>query len=260
MVKSDFYQKAFSSKKPKDVWKIIHRILHPNPKPLRVDPSELNMYFASTTKRVTGATPEPPENLWSFINTLPDDPDSAFHLREVSHREVLVEINALRSDCSCGPDRIPVKFIKMVAKQLASSLTHILNSCISKQLFPSAWKIARICAIPKVEIITSNDDLRPISILPTLSKVFERLVLRQMSNYVKNTTTGVLHKSVSAYRRGYNTATVMLAMRDDIQRAMKRGEVTIAFLTNYSKAFNTVTYSTALRKFHSQGFSKDYLN
>ena len=257
--KRDFYQRAFSSKNPKKVWKIIHRILHPNPKPLRIDPDELNTHFASTTERVTGAIPEPTQNLWSFINTLPDDSTNAFHLREVSYQNVLNEIKNLRSDCSCGPDGIPVKYIKMIAEQLASPLTHIINNCISKQLFPSLWKIARICAIPKVQNISSNNDLRPISILPSLSKIFERLVLRQMSDFVTNTTTGVLNQSISAYRKGHNTTTVMLAMRDDIQRAMKRGEVTIAVLADFSKAFDTVSYSTILRKLHSQGFSKEYL-
>ena len=172
--KRDFYQRAFSSKNPKKVWKIIHRILHPNPKPLRIDPDEFNTHFASTTERVTGAIPEPTQNLWSFINTLPDDSTNAFHLREVSYQEVLNEIKNLRSDCSCGPDGIPVKYIKMIAEQLASPLTHIINNCIYKQLFPSPWKIARICAIPKVQNISSNNDFRPISILPSLSKIFER--------------------------------------------------------------------------------------
>ena len=80
-----------------------------------------------------------------------------------------------------------------------------------------------------------------------------------MSDFVTNTTTGVLNQSISAYRKGHNTTTVMLAMRDDIQRAMKRGEVTIAVLADFSKAFVTVSYSTILRKLHSQGFSKEYL-
>ena len=80
-----------------------------------------------------------------------------------------------------------------------------------------------------------------------------------MSDYVTNTTTGGLKESVSAYRRGHNTTTVMLAMRDDIQRAMQRGEVTIAVLADFSKAVDTVSYPTFLRKLHSQGFSKNYL-
>ncbi|CAB4026471.1 Hypothetical predicted protein [Paramuricea clavata] len=154
--KRDFYQRAFSSKKPKEAWTIIHRILNPNPKPLRVDPDELNTHFASRSERVTGTTPEPTENLWAFIDTLPGDPVSALRLREVSYREVLSEIKSLRSGCSCGPDGIPVKYIKMVAEQLGLPLTHIINNCISKQLFPSPWKTARLCAIPKAEKITSK--------------------------------------------------------------------------------------------------------
>jgi hypothetical protein len=79
-----------------------------------------------------------------------------------------------------------------------------------------------------------------------------------MSDFVTNTTTGVLRESVSAYCRGHNTTTVMLAMRDDIYRAMKRDKVTIAVLADFSKAFDAVSYSTILRKLHRQGFSKDY--
>ena len=52
----------------------------------------------------------------------------------------------------------------------------------------------------------------------------------------------------------------MIAMRDDIQRAMQRGEVTIAVLADFSKAFDTVSYPTVLRKLHSQSFSKNYLS
>ena len=80
-----------------------------------------------------------------------------------------------------------------------------------------------------------------------------------MSDYVTNTTTGVLKESVRAYRRGHNTATVMIAMRDDIQRTMQRDEVTIAVLADFSKAFDTVSYPTVLRKLYSQGFFKNYL-
>ena len=64
---------------------------------------------------------------------------------------------------------------------------------------------------------------------------------------------------MSAYRKGHNTTTVILAMRDDILQAMQRGEVTMAVLADYSKAFDTVTNDTVLKKMHSIGFSKDYL-
>lgn len=122
----------------------------------------------------------------------------------------------LRNDCSCGPDSIPVKFLKMAAEQLTPSLTHILNNCIANLTFPSAWKTARISAIPKVKEIKSNSDLRPISILPVLSKVYERLVLRQMVNFLSFGPDGIPKESLGVYRKGHSTTTVLLVMKDNI--------------------------------------------
>ena len=82
--KREFYNKALSSKKPKEVWKTIHRVLQPNPQPLRSDPDELNAHFASTAVHVTGASPESRENLWNLIESLPDDKPGAFSLNTVS--------------------------------------------------------------------------------------------------------------------------------------------------------------------------------
>ena len=72
---------------------------------------------------------------------------------------------------------ISVKFVKTVADHIALPLTRVLNTCISKLVFPSAWKIVRVSAFPqKSEVKTSNDP-RPIQLLPVFSKVYEPLVL-----------------------------------------------------------------------------------
>ena len=52
----------------------------------------------------------------------------------------------------------------------------------------------------------------------------------------------------------------MIAMRDDIRRDMKRGEVTMVVLADCSKALDTIAFVTILRKIHQQGFSTSYLN
>ena len=83
------------------------------------------------------------------------------HINPVTLGEVVNEIRCLRGDCSTGPDHIPAKIIKIVAKYLGSPLTDIINTCIADRCFLSAWKIARICAIPKVNQVTSENNLRP---------------------------------------------------------------------------------------------------
>ena len=143
-LKRSFYQKALSSKKPKDLWKIIHRILHPNPKPLNMDPNILNDHFSSTTQRLLGTTPTSHDSLEEMIASLPYCRSDAFSLRKVTHREVLQLLKSMRSDSSTGPDQIPVKFIKLVADIIASPITHILNEQILRNSFPTAWKTARV--------------------------------------------------------------------------------------------------------------------
>ena len=255
----DFYNRALSSNKPKEVWKVIHRILHPNPQPLRFQPDELNAHFASTAQRVTGASAVSEESIKCLIDSLPVDRPEAFVLGPVTCGQVLLQLKKLRSDCSCGPDGIPVKFLKIVADHLAPLLTHILNNFISRGMFPSAWKVARISAIPKCATPKDNNDLRPISILPVLSKIYERLVLGQMEQFVSCGPTRVLKDTVCAYRKGHSTTTTLLAMKDDIVCAQKRGEVTMAVLADFSKAFDTVAFETVLKKLHVLGFSKSFL-
>ena len=90
-----------------------------------------------------------------------------------------------------------------------------------------------------------------------MSKIYEKLVLRQMATYLSN--NAILESKISAYRKGHSTTTAMLAMRDDIIAAMNKGEITISVIADFSKAFDTVAYETVLQKLHQFGFSKHAL-
>ena len=74
------------------------------------------------------------------------------------------------------------------------------------------------------------------------------------------TETVALQPNLSAYRKSHSTATTLLAIRDDILKAMNRGEVTIGIMEDFSKAFDTVVYETFLCKLHKLGFSKSSLH
>jgi hypothetical protein len=85
--KKSFVNKAFSSSKPKEIWRVIHRVLNPSPQPLRVDVDELNEFFASTAQRTTGnGEIDVKEDLLSFVDSLQPSvsDDAAFHLRQVT--------------------------------------------------------------------------------------------------------------------------------------------------------------------------------
>ena len=100
-------------------------------------------------------------------------------------------------------------------------------------------------------------EYRPVSILPILSKVYERVVLEQITNFIEKKL--IYHHYQSGYRKNHSTATLLAKLRDDIKEAMKASEITLAVVTDYSKAFDTIDFSVLIRKMHTLNFSKHFL-
>ena len=90
-----------------------------------------------------------------------------------------------------------------------------------------------------------------------VSKVYERLIFRQLSDFIDK--NDVLNGNISAYRKGQSTTTVLQAIRNDIVKAMKRSEVTMMILADFSKAFDKICFRNLITKMSKLGFSRDFL-
>ena len=208
--KSNFYRKALSSKKSSEVWKVIHKILNPNGKRIRINPNELNNHFSTTSKRLTCRNNADLQVLKYIINNMAPSSVSkpSFKLRPKSYKETLQEVKSIRNDCSTGNDNIPISLVMLVAENIASPLPYVINECIKLSVFPTEWKCARISAIPKIDNPTTDDDYRPISILPVLSKVFERLIMKQLSNFIE--INNIYSSTQAGYRRNHSTNIILM--------------------------------------------------
>ena len=120
------------------------------------------------------------------------------------------------------------------------------------------WKIARISPIPKVKVPTKPSDYRPISVLPVISKVFERIILNQVKQFIDKHE--VYQSTQSGYRKGHSHISVLVKLRDDIQCALNSSEVAIALFADYSKAFDTIRYDILLKKLNKLGFSSSFIH
>ena len=100
-------------------------------------------------------------------------------------------------------------------------------------------------------------DYRPISILPILSKVYEKQVLHQITDFIE--TQQVYNKHQSGYRKNHSTATILSKLYDDIKIAMEQSALTMAVFTDYSKAVDTIDFFTLIQNMHSLNFSTDFL-
>ena len=65
----------------------------------------------------------------------------------------------------------------------------------------------------------------------------------------------ILYEGLSSFRKGYSTTTALLGVRDDIRKAMDKGEVTLMVMADFSKAFDTICFRTTLLKLHKLGYT-----
>lgn len=76
---------------------MVHRVLSPYRQPLRFDPDKLNLHFASTAKRTLGVESTSVDEFFQLIRGLSDIYEDAFHIKNVTHREVLKTLDRTRS-------------------------------------------------------------------------------------------------------------------------------------------------------------------
>ena len=98
-----------------------------------------------------------------------------FTLNEVCQADVYKELSNLKRKKATGLDNLPPGLLKDVAPVLAKPLTHVINLSFKTGQVPTDWKEAKVVPVYKSGSRTQVDNYRPISILPTLSKILEKL-------------------------------------------------------------------------------------
>ena len=124
---------------------------------------------------------------------------------------------------------------------------------MTRKFFPDSWKVSRVCPIPKIDNSVTVKDFRPVPILPVLSKVYEKVRLSQLLNYIEK--SAVYNPTQSGFCKGHSTTTLLLKFRNDIRKALNWNEITISVLIDYSKAFDTINHKTLFKKLVSMNFS-----
>ena len=96
---------------------------------------------------------------------------------------------------------IPIKIVKLVNKEIRKDLTNCINECIKQNKFPNDLKIADITSLFKKEDPLNKTNYRPMTILPTVSKIFEEISFNQLQRFSNKFFSSLL----CGYRKGYNT-------------------------------------------------------
>ena len=137
----------------------------------------------------------------SILNIRKKVSKSNFSFQNVTISEIENELQKLNSKKSSTLNNIPTKILKSNKDICSSTLHMIFNESLNNSSFPDELKLADITTIFKKEDATFEKNYRPVSVLPVVSKIFERLLQTQINSYFEKYLTPHL----CGYRKGYNT-------------------------------------------------------
>ena len=162
------------------------------------------------------------------------------------HREIL---NLDPTKASQAND-IPIKIIKENVDIICDIIYNDFNTILlDKGTFPDSLKTANITPVFKKDSRTDKTNYRPVSVLPNLSKIYERLIYNQISNYFEN----ILSKFQCGFRKGFSAQDCLIVMIEKWKRILDNGGICGALLTDLSKAFDCLTRDLLIAKLEAYG-------
>ena len=144
--------------------------------------------------------------------------------------------------------------IQLSCPFLLPYITHIINFCFEHSVFPKQWKEGRVTPIPKIDSPKEIKDLRPITVLPALSKVIERMIEGQLRNHLIKFDSLPLNQS--GFRPGHSCGTALLNITDDIIQELDKKNVGALILLDYTKAFDMINHDILVAILHFIGLSQ----
>jgi len=160
--------------------------------------------------------------------------------------EIIACITNLKNTSSCGIGGISTKFLKLAKGIIAPILAKLFNKSMESGEYPDCLKISKIVPVPKRSSPSISSHYRPISTLPTVSKIFEKVIYAGVSKFLNKNK--LLTNFQYGFRNNASTELAVSAIYELSLENMDKGKTTCAVFLDLSKAFDTVDHKILLRK------------
>jgi len=143
--------------------------------------------------------------------------------------------------------------LKHCGDTITACIASIINNSISSGIFPDTLKTASVMSIFKSGITDLAENHRPISILPTVSKIYERHIASQLQDYFSS--TNILHKTQSGFRKQHSCQTSLTRLIDTWIKYIDNGKLIGTVFLDLKKAIDLVDHKILLYKLNLYHFS-----
>ena len=175
---------------------------------------------------------------------------SSFSFQPVSIDKVKDIIKTLNTKRACQDGAIPVKLIKMNENIFSRLIFQNFNQCLVNGEFPLRLKQAEVILVFKKEEKLDKSNFRPVSILPVISKIYERLMYEQMYKYFDQ----IFSKFQCRFRKRFSTQDWLLYMIEKWKESLDQGGHYVALLSD------CIMHDWLIAKLQAHGLDNDSLN
>ena len=207
-------------------------------------------FFKEKIEKIVDTFPTENSSTTETITT--DSEDIKFtHFKEVSVHDITRYVNQAPNKYCPLVDPLPTSLVKANIDILGPTLTRIVNRSISTGIVPQAYKQAVVTPIiKKATLEPTLSNYRPVSNLPFVSKIIEKVVSDQINSF---TDLHSLDEPLqSAFKKGHSTETALVKVQNDILLFMDEQKVVLMALLDLSAAFDTCNHEILLSRLETQ--------
>ena len=179
-----------------------------------------------------------------------------FEFREVNSGEIWDQISKLNTRMASPIESISARIFKEYSDIFSEILQRTFNEDLSNMTFPKELKLGDISSLHKKDDKFSKKNYRPFAILPSASKIYERIMESQITPFAH----GFLSPLLCGFRRNYSTQHILLRLIENCKKALDTKQTASALLMDLSKAFDCLNHDLMIAKLNAYGFSRSALN
>jgi hypothetical protein len=244
---------------PSSIWRVINQFRNTNNRnEITIQPDVFNNFFTNVAENIIKDIPTGSLDPITVTRNSTCDVRQTFSFKKISEITVGDTIKCLNNNKSKDYYGLTSNMIKVVIHSMVTPITKLFNECIESCIFPDCLKIALIIPVFKNGNTTDPGNYRPISLLPIISKIWEKIMAEQICEFLEE--NGLFSSHQFGFRKGRTTEQAILNHIEHIIISIEKNKSYIASFLDLTKAFDCVSHNILLKKLECYNFHKNSIN